>query len=376
MNKRICLIAEDYPTDTKPSYPFVQELAYSLSDEGWECYVIAPQSITRAVVRHEGIIKKKTIDEKENGKRINVYRPYIMTFSNSDNNLMNKITYKFYHDAIKKTIRTIGKLDYVYCYFWHMGVIAARAINNDDTKLIVQASECNISVLDEYKNEKYLNSIDGVVCASRKNYEESIENGFIRKGLSTSIIPNGFRKDQFYPIKKSEARKKLGFDQELFIVAFVGDFNDRKGTARLSEAIDRFEDVYSIFIGKGNVVPTCNNIVYQGLVPHSKLVLYLNCADVFVLPTQAEGCCNAIIEAIACGLPIISSKKSFNDEILDDSYSIRINENSIDEIERAIREVKENKEHRIQMSQNALKAAEKFNIVRRAQSITSFLESI
>ena len=206
-----------------------------------------------------------------------------------------------------------------------------------------------------------------------KNYEESIAFGLIDKNSRTSIIPNGYREDEFFRVDKVKARKELGFDESAFIVAFVGDFNERKGSQRLSHAIDQFTDVYSIFIGKGDKQPTCNNILFQGLVAHNKLCLYLNCADVFVLPTNAEDCCNAIIEAIACGLPVVSSNKSFNNEILDDAYAIRIDESKVDEIAKAIRLLKNDTELRKTMSARALEASKKFRIVQRAKSIDAFL---
>ena len=375
MKRKICIVAEDYPYEGHPNYPFVQELAYSLSNEGYECCVIAPQSLSRSLIRHEALQRRKTIDISPDNKRVTVYRPYVITFSNAGSKIINQFTYKSYQEAIFQTLKSIKDLDYVYCYFWHIGLITAKALLNKKVKLFVQASECDISVLDSYKTEKTIHRINGVVCASRKNYDESRMARLIDENSYTAIIPNGFRKDEFYQIDKAEARKKVGIDPDVFIAAFVGDFNERKGVDRLSKAVDRFDDVYSLFIGKGNIVPTCNNILYQGLVPHNQLYLYLNCADVFVLPTQAEGCCNAIIEAVACGLPVISSNKPFNNEILDDSYSIRINENSIDEIEAAIKRLKSDESLRVEMSNNAKINSEKFHIAKRAKAIAGFLEN-
>lgn len=375
MKRKICIVAEDYPDENHPSYPFVQELAYGLSNLGIECCIIAPQSITRAIIYREKPRKYISIDMNPEKKRIRIYRPYTMTFSNVQNRFISKLAFSLFQQAIKRTLKTIGKVDSVYCYFWHIGLVTAKVLLNKDEQLFVQASECNISVIPSYKSEKLLGRVDGVVCASLKNYNESIEAGLINKNSNTIIVPNGFRRDEFYQIDKSKAREKLGIDPSLFIVAFVGDFNERKGTARLSKAIDRFDDVYSIFIGKGNVPPTCKNIVFQGTVPHRDLVNYLNCADVFVLPTQAEGCCNAIIEAVACGLPVISSNKSFNNEILHNSYSIRINENSVEEITNAIKYLKDNTDVRSVMSKNALIVSEQFLITRRAEKIAEFTMS-
>lgn len=374
--KKICIIAEDYPSKGKPSFPFVQQLAFCMSNEGFECTVIAPQSLTKCLVRHEKIRSIKSIDTNPEGKQITVYRPYIITFSNTTSKWLNKLSGFLFERAIARTFRKLDDVRTVYCYFWHVGLFAARALMKNKVQLVVQASECEITVNENYRKQNILQRVNGVVCASRKNYDESVEHGFITEKSRMTIIPNGYREDEFYVMDRAQAREKLGFDSSAFIVAFVGGFEDRKGTRRLSNAIDRFPDVYSIFVGKGNEPPTCKNILFQGTVDHNKLCTYLNSADIFVLPTNAEGCCNAIIEAVACGLPVVSSNKSFNNEILDDSYSIRINENSVDEIADAIRRLKDNPELRRRMSENAIEASAQFRINKRGQAIASFILGI
>ena len=81
----------------------------------------------------------------------------------------------------------------------------------------------------------------------------------------------------------------------------------------------------------------------------------MNAADVFVLPTLAEGCCNAILEAMACGLPIISSNLPFNWDILNDKNSILIDPNNINQIADAIQRLRDSPKLRSEMSEEALK---------------------
>ena len=371
--KEICIIAEDYPSKGKPMFPFVQQLAFCLSNEGFECTVIAPQSLTKCLIRHEKIRKLKSLDTNPEWKQITVYRPLIITFSNTTSKLLSKLACLFFEHAVARTFRKLDGIGTVYCYFWHIGLMAARVLQKNKAQLIVQASECEIFINETYLKQDILQRVNGVVCASRKNYDESTEHGLLTPDCRTTIIPNGFRDDEFHVMDQAAARQELGIDPSVFIVAFVGGFEERKGTRRLSSAIDRFPDVYSIFIGKGNEPPVCKNILFQGTVDHTRVCTYLNCADIFVLPTNAEGCCNAIIEAIACGLPVVSSNKSFNDEILDDSYSIRINEGSVDEIAEAICLLKEDSELRHRMSVHAAEASAQFRITRRAQAVAGFI---
>ena len=87
------------------------------------------------------------------------------------------------------------------------------------------------------------------------------------------------------------------------------------------------------------------------------------------MPTRAEGCCNAIIEALACGLPVISSNKAFNDEILNDEYSIRIDEQNEEKLYLAISDLKDNAVLRNKMAHVALEKAKELTIEHRAKAI-------
>ena len=128
-------------------------------------------------------------------------------------------------------------------------------------------------------------------------------------------------------------------------------------------------------LGNENIKPTCHGLLHCGLLEHDIISDYLNMADVFVLPTLNEGCCNAIVEALSCGLPIISSNLPFNWDILNPSNSIMVDPNNIEEISDSINKIYEDENLRNNLAQGAILTAESLTIEARVKRILSFMES-
>src|SRR5690606_16475453 len=106
------------------------------------------------------------------------------------------------------------------------------------------------------------------------------------------------------PMDKQQCRRKLKLPESAFIVVFVGHFVDRKGPLRVLEAINKVGgDVKGLFLGRGIQKPIGSAVLHAAPVPNEELPYWLNAADVMMLPTLAEGSCNAINEAMACRLP-------------------------------------------------------------------------
>ena len=75
-----------------------------------------------------------------------------------------------------------------------------------------------------------------LVNVSAKNENESRAVGLIDDN-KTCVIPNGVDSSIFYPRDKKSCRNKLGITDNDFVVAFLGQFNSRKGVLRLDKAL-------------------------------------------------------------------------------------------------------------------------------------------
>ena len=366
----ILIFSPGYPDNRRSDYPFVKQLVDEWADQGHHCTVVATYSITK----NKGFCKFKSEIPHSNGGLVTILRPNILTFSNIEILGIN-LTSFFHSKGILRAIKSIKeKQDFVYCHFWQSGVDGYLYSKRYNVPLFVASGESNIEYLFRGKDNSFVPFVKGVVCVSSKNRDESVALGLADKE-KCKVFPNAVNSDLFRKLDKRACREELGFDQDAFIVAFVGAFKENKGPNRLSEALNMIsgKPVYSIFIGGGTITPTASNILFKGRLLHSQIPKYLNASDVFVLPTRAEGCCNAIVEAMACGLPIISSNLPFNWDILNSENSIMVDPNNIDEIASAIITLRDNSERRHAMSECALNTAKNLTIDKRAKSILDYI---
>lgn len=366
----ILFLSPDYPDTKSSDFSFVKQLVDEIARLGHTCVVVSPFSIVRKKRIHKYITRKIV----GNGK-ILLVRPNILTFSNFHiGSFYLSIFCRSY--AIKLALRQLKiKPDVVYCHFWELGMDGVKYASKCGIKCFVASGE---SVIPKFSNQyiDYMRKyITGVICVSTKNRDESVQAGLTTIN-KCKVIPNAVNSSLFKVINREKCRKSLGIKTEDFVISYVGWFDERKGIKRVEQALNGINNdiIHSIFIGSGNLEPTVANIVFKGKLQHNEIPFYLNASDVFVLPTLKEGCCNAIVEAMSCGLPIISSNLSFNWDVLDSSNSIMVDPTNIKDIRDAILVLKRNKEKREVLKKGALSKAKKLTIENRAKDIIQFIQ--
>ena len=366
----IAIVTWDYPDDRRSVFPFVKNLVDEWAKQGHNCTVIAPFSVTNNKRRY--CYESNYIINKKN---VNILRPNYISLSNFSIGTV-RFTEFFHKRAVVRGLKSLkGNPDVIYCHFWRSACEALSYAKKYDIPLIVATGESTIEGICEENKPELFKYLSGVVAVSSKNMKESVALGLCKEEKCI-VVPNAIDSRLFNRQEKRLCRLKLSLPQDAYIVAFVGWFNERKGARRVSEAINQINGtpVYSIFVGSGDDEPSCPNILFMDRLQHHEIPLYLNAADAFVLPTQHEGCSNAIVEAMACGLPIISSDLPFNWDICDETNSILVNPNNIEAIKNAIIKLRDNRDLRDKLSLGSLAKAESLTIDKRASRIIEFIK--
>ncbi len=377
---KMCFVAHKYPSKIEPNANvFFQQLIWSLADRGVECRVIAPIAVD---IRPQYIsYPYKTIEVTENGSHIEVYWPKYFGLGDEHNVLgwrPAKFTTNTFSSSVKKTIEK-NKLydnDLFYGHFLEpAGICAIRMGKYYHKPSYVAFGEGEYNTIECYGEGKMRDEyrdLTGMIAVSTQNKEMLLKKNIVPEE-KIGVFPNGYRQERFYPRNKIEARERFQLPHDKFIVCFVGSFDNRKGPQRVSAALDRLDGVYGIFAGKGGLKPQTTKALWVNPVENKDLPWFYSAADIFVLPTLHEGCCNAIVEALACGLPIVSSNRQFNDDILDESNSIRINPESIDELALAIKTLKNDPNRCSILSYGSLEKAKQLTLSSRAEKIYEFI---
>ncbi|KAA9340715.1 glycosyltransferase family 4 protein [Adhaeribacter soli] len=379
--KSICILSSLYPNAVYPAgQVFVQQFVWAMADLGIECTVISPVAVNLnpMVARLPNCVTETTT----NGAKVKVYFPKFISFG--QRNLLGVKTARFttesFYDAIHNVWKKLNpRPEVIYGHFLTPAGICAsrisRKYNVPSFAAYGESSPWSIFNYGEEKMKTEIGNLNGIVAVSSAS-QQDLEKVNVFPITKVRVFPNGIRLNHFYPRDKTLARAKFGFDQDSFIVSFLGQFCERKGVLRVAEAVKGLENVKVAFAGDGFQQPNVANCAYKGLVKPADVPDFLSASDVFVLPTLGEGCCNAILEAMACGLPVISSNLPFNADILNYENAILVDPNNVQEIRSAIIKMRDNPEKSKTMGEASLSMARNLTIESRAKNIYDWIREM
>ncbi len=215
--------------------------------------------------------------------------------------------------------------------------------------------------------------------AVSKDLVNSMEILGVKKDKIVHLI-NAVDREKFRPSKDRSVRNEYGIREDEILILFVGYLDDFKG---IYETIDAFLDLCKnnyniklIMVGEGPKEEELKQrisksdledvVIFTGDISPDIINKYYQSADIFVLPSHVKGVPVVVIEAMACGVPVVVS----NTEIINDGINGFLVPNNKYVLSRKLEILIKDKDLRDKFSTESLKTIdEKFNIDKKVEKL-------
>lgn len=203
-------------------------------------------------------------------------------------------------------------------YFYPDGVAAVLLGKYFRKPVVISALGTDINLILQYPIPRRMILWAGEQSAAMITVCDALRTEMIKFGMDGSRIStmrNGVDLELFRPVNRETTRKKLGMDQ--FTLLSVGYLDPRKGHEHIICALAELPNVCLMIAGSGpdrkkleeltKVAGVEERVTFLGPLSQESLREYYGAADALVLASSREGWANVLLEAMACGTPVVAS---------------------------------------------------------------------
>ena len=359
-----------------------------LEKEGIKQYIIAPK-------------RNKSEKSYEKMDNIKVYRYAPNKILRYSNIVLSKISGNIipeqHIEGVFKTIRLIENenIDIIHMhYFRNTSILGYLAKKKFKIPVVIELMGDDIydpvypvpENLWRYYYPKILNNCDVITAVS--NFVGNVI--YEKTGIKAEIIPYGVDTNIFKPFDAQidYIQEKYNLSKKDKIVIAVQRLEPRKKVQVLlyaaKKVIDEVSNVKFLIIGDGpdrdnlerltKKLGISRNIIFTGVIPDKELIKCYSLADIFSIHTLHEGLGIVFLEAMAMGLPIVTTYAHGNEDIIENGKNgFMVEPNNPDKLAEKIIYLLNNEEIRRKIGKlNRKEAVEKYdwkNIARRVQNI-------
>jgi teichuronic acid biosynthesis glycosyltransferase TuaC len=351
---RLLTFSTLYPNNVRPNHGiFVENRLRHLVGDGKACRstVIAPVSWCPAMPRRHGDRAPHAAThafELQHG--IPVYHPRYLAVRGLN---MYSAPYLLYHSsrpAIRDLLARGERFDAIDAhYVYPDGVAAIWLGRHFNLPVVITARGSDVSLLPDYALPRHLIRRAIRTSAALIAVSAAVKMALVQLGApdeKVTILRNGVDTRLFRPMDRAIARETLALTRRTLVS--VGSLIERKGHDRIIQAMTQLDGCELLIAGVGpehhrlsrliDKLNLTDRIRLLGSWPHGDLPRLYNAADALVLASSREGWPNVLMEAIACGTPVVASNIWGNPEIVSCKQAgVLIEQNTSDGIAAAVR---------------------------------------
>lgn len=203
-------------------------------------------------------------------------------------------------------------------YFYPDGVAAVMLGRYFNKPVVITARGTDINLVPQYALPRRMIRWAAEHAAGMVTVCNALKEEMVGLGIPAARITplrNGVDLELFQPGDREALRKEQGM--EGFTMMSVGHLEPRKGHELVVAALPHLPDAHLLIAGSGpdrkkleelaKELKVADRVRFLGSLPHSELRKYYGGADALVLASSREGWANVLLEAMACGTPVVAS---------------------------------------------------------------------
>lgn len=260
-------------------------------------------------------------------------------------------------------------------------------------KIVYHIHNSKLTKESVYAEELY-HAADQIICVS--DFITNEVKSIVPNDKKCITVHNGINTKQFYEAL-SISRNKVGLDDNNFVIVYSGRLTPEKGILELILAIKKIKAVVScklLIIGASaygrdkhpnpfvqhieeETEPIKDSVIYTGFVDYTNIPSYLKAADVAVVPSMwDEPFGLTVVEAMAAGLPLITTRSGGIPEICEGVATIVEREKIVENLADAILDLYRHPEKRQAMAKASLERSKLFNKETYAKNFFAALKTL
>lgn len=335
---RIVTISTLFPHRALPAHGVFVEtrLRHLVADEDVESIVIAPVAWFPSTDSRFGPWARAAASPQQEMRfGLDVRHPRYLVIPKIGQGLTPHTLYRALKSSLGRLIDDGYRPDLIDAhYLYPDGVAAAWVARDFNRPLVLTARGSDVTQWPDFARPRALIRTAVAQAEAVITVSEALRRGLIALGADggkITTLRNGVDTALFQPTDPASARQSLGRTRPYCVS--VGHLIERKGHDRVIEAFalrarSGVATPDLVIIGEGPERQTLTRLAARlgvadrvhlaGALPQSSLPLYYSGAEALILASSREGWANVLLEAMACGTPVVASPAAGNDEVVRD----------------------------------------------------------